>query len=313
MGMNLETRRLAVKDNRDRLVRGLGWFSIGLGLAELLAPRMMCRTIGIKPRTGLLRLLGLREIASGVGLLTQPNKAAWMKSRVAGDAMDLGLMGFGFLDGRTNRGQLAVATAAVASVTALDVVCSNELSEGAGMGPPRPGKTRGAVQLKHTLIVNRPPEELYRVWRNFEELPRFMHHVISVSQTDSGNWHWTVKGPAGLQVEWDAEITDDRPGELIAWRSLPNADVDNTGTVSFERAPGGRGTMVRVELSYRPPAGKTGATVAKLLGQSPEKQVTVDLLRFKQMVETGEIARTEGQPAGRARSTSRMFDDLVRA
>jgi uncharacterized membrane protein len=313
MAMNLEPRRLAAKDNRDRLVRGLGWFSIGLGLAELLAPRMMCRFIGVKPRTGLLRLLGLREIANGVGLLIQPNKAAWMKSRVAGDAMDLGLMGFGFLDRQTNRGQLALATAAVAGVTAVDVVCSKELSEGAGMRPPRPGKTRGAVHLKHTLIVNRPPEDLYRVWRNFEELPRFMHHVISVSQTGSGNWRWTVKGPAGLQVEWDAEITDDRPGELIAWRSLPNADVDNTGAVSFERAPGGRGTMVRVELSYRPPAGKTGATVAKLLSQSPEKQVTVDLLRFKQMVETGEIARTEGQPAGRARSTSRMFDDLVRA
>jgi uncharacterized membrane protein len=313
MQMNFNSYRLAAKDNRERLVRGLGWFSVGLGLTELLLPRSLCRSIGIKPRAGLLRLLGAREIASGIGLLTQPRKDLWMKSRVAGDAMDLALFGAAFLDEDTRPAQLAIATAAVAGVTALDVFCSNELSQGAGQQPPEPGITRGAVHLKRSIIVNRSPEELYKIWRNFSDFPRFMNHVIAVEERADGQWHWTVKGPGGVRVEWDAELLEDRPNEGIAWRSLPNADVDNTGSVSFERAPGNRGTIVRVELHFRPPADRAGAALAKLMGQSPEKQIAVDLLRFKQMVETGEIARTEGQPAGRARSTSRRFDDLVRA
>ena len=309
----MQSRPLDAKNKREQLVRGLGWFSIGLGLTQLLAPRMLCRFIGVKPRSGLVRLLGLREIASGVGLLTQPEPLPWLKSRVAGDAMDLGLLGAAFLDERSNAGQLALATTAVASVTALDVLATKELAEEAGMRAPEPGEARGAVHVKHSLIVNRNPDQLYARWHNFQDLPQFMRHVISVRDLGQGRWHWTVKGPAGTHVEWDAEVVQDRPNELIAWRSLPNADVDNAGSVSFERAPGGRGTIVRVELRYRPPAGKAGATVAKFLGQSPEKQIIVDLLRFKQMVETGEIAKTEGQPAGRARSTSRKFDDLLRA
>lgn len=313
MRMTLQSRKLAARDKRDQLVRGLGWFSIGLGLAEFLAPRLVCRFIGVKPRSGLVRLLGLREIASGVGLLSQPEKGPWLKSRVAGDAMDLGLLGMGFLDEDTNVAQLALATTAVAGVTALDVLATREISEDAGMRAPEPGEKCGSVHLKRSLIVNKPPDQLYQMWRNFQDLPKFMLHVLSVQEEGQGRWHWTVKGPAGLQVEWDAEVVQDRPNEFIAWRSLPNADVDNSGSVSFQRAPGGRGTIVRVELRYRPPAGKTGATVAKFLGQSPEKQIAVDLLRFKQMVETGEIARTEGQPAGRARSTSRKFDDVLRS
>jgi uncharacterized membrane protein len=100
---------------------------------------------------------------------------------------------------------------------------------------------------------------------------------------------------------------------MISWRSLPNADVESAGSVRFEPATGGRGTVVRVEMHYRPPAGKAGAWIAKLMGQSPEKQIAVDLLRFKQIAETGEIARTDGQSAGRQRSTSRKYDDLIRA
>jgi uncharacterized membrane protein len=122
-----------------------------------------------------------------------------------------------------------------------------------------------------------------------------------------------AKGPAGSRVEWDAEMSEDIPNQLIAWRSLAGADVDSAGSVRFEPATGGRGTIVRVDMHYRPPAGKAGAWIAKMLGQSPEKQLAVDLRRFKQMVETGEIARTEGQPAGRMRSTSRKYDDLIRA
>jgi uncharacterized membrane protein len=121
-----------------------------------------------------------------------------------------------------------------------------------------------------------------------------------------------AKGPGGTPVEWDAEIISDKPNDLISWHSLEGADVDNAGSVRFERAPGGRGTIVRVKMQYRPMAGKLGTAVATLFGQAPEKQVKVDLYRFKQVMETGEVARTEGQPAGRSSGTSRKFDDAVR-
>jgi uncharacterized membrane protein len=163
------------------------------------------------------------------------------------------------------------------------------------------------------VTIARAPEELYAFWHNFERLPSFMNHLVSVRVTGRNRSHWVAKGPAGTVVEWDAEIIADHPNELIAWRTLENADVDHAGSVLFQRAPGGRGTIVKVEMHYRPPAGTLGAKAAKLLGEAPEKQIYVDLLRFKQLMETGEIARTEGQPAGRPKSTSKRFDDLIRA
>jgi uncharacterized membrane protein len=114
-------------------------------------------------------------------------------------------------------------------------------------------------------------------------------------------------------VEWDAEIIEDRPNEYLAWRTLPGATVENSGSITFEPATGNRGTILRVEMEYVPPAGHLGAVLARVLGKDPHKQIAVDLLRFKQRIETGEIARTEGQPAGRKRSTSRLFDAMVRA
>ena len=140
-----------------------------------------------------------------------------------------------------------------------------------------------------------------------------MSHLESVQVLSPTRSHWVAKGPAGTQVEWDAEIITDMPNEVIAWRSLEGADVDNAGSVRFERAPGGRGTIVRVKMQYRPVGGTLGSAVAKLFGQAPEKQIKVDLYQFKQVIETGEVARTEGQPAGCSRSTSRKVDDLVQA
>lgn len=313
MQLKLDSYRLSARDNRERMAAGLGWLSIGLGLAELLAPGALCRMMGVEPRRKLARILGLREIASGIGLLTQADKRPWLKSRVVGDAMDLGLMGTAFLDDKTKAGRLGVAMVAVAGVAAVDLLCSNEYECEAGMRPPEPGNARGAVFVRRSLIIERPPEQLYSLWRNLHELPRFMRHVTAVKETSPGRYHWLIKGPGGLQVEWDAEIVEERPNEFISWRSLPYADVDHAGSVRFEKAVGNRGTIVRVELRYRPPGGKVGAKLAQLLGQGPEHQIAGDLLRFKQLVETGEIARTEGQPAGRERSTSRKYDDLVRA
>jgi len=298
--------RKQLNSNPDEIANALGWFSIGLGLAQVLAPRALSRLIGVKPNPGLMRVYGAREIASGLGILSQKNnKDRWLKARVAGDALDLLSLGSAMASGNSSRGKLTAATAAVMGVTAIDMLCAARSSK-------RPFRKGEPLAVRKAITVGRSAEEVYRFWRNFEQLPRFMNHLRSVKDLGNNRWHWVAKGPAGVNVEWDAQIIEDRPNELIAWRSLSGSDVDNAGEVRFEPAPGGRGTIIRVQLQYNPPAGKAGVAFAKLLGEAPEKQIAVDLLRFKQLLETGEIARTEGQPAGRPRSTSRKYDDFVR-
>ncbi|MBD0327454.1 MAG: SRPBCC family protein, partial [Pyrinomonadaceae bacterium] len=120
------------------------------------------------------------------------------------------------------------------------------------------------IKVEQSITVNKSPEEVYRFWRNFENLPRFMDHLESVSVEGSGRSHWVAKAPAGTTVEWDAEVYNEKENELIAWRSLEGADVDNAGSVRFEPATGGRGTTVRVSLKYDPPGGVIGSTFAKL-------------------------------------------------
>ena len=159
------------------------------------------------------------------------------------------------------------------------------------------------LKVEKSVTINRTPEELYQFWRNFENLPRFMNHLESVRVTGEGRSHWVAKAPAGSSVEWDAEIYNEKENELIAWRTLDNPDVASAGSVRFEPAAGGRGTVVRVVLKYDPPGGKLGAFVARLFGENPEQQIDEDLRRFKQLMETGEIATTEGQPSGRSAPT----------
>ncbi|OLC49134.1 MAG: cyclase [Acidobacteria bacterium 13_1_40CM_65_14] len=156
------------------------------------------------------------------------------------------------------------------------------------------------VNVEEAFTINASPEELYVFWRNFELLPRFMNHLVEVRQLDLLRSHWVAKAPAGRTVEWDAEIINEIPGELIAWRTLPGSDVVSAGSVSFKCAPGGRGTEVRVRLQYEPPAGKVGATIAWLLGHDPAYTIHEDLRRFKQLIECGEIPTTKGQPRGRS-------------
>ena len=279
----------------ERVSRNLGWFSIGLGLAELLAPRLVARLCGGNgTHTALIRLYGLREIASGLVIFSggrKPATGVW--SRVAGDAIDLGTLGIAALLPNTNKLGVAFGTANVLAVTAVDVLCAQELSR--ERGEMTEG---GAIRVKRSVAINRSPEELYRFWRDLSQLPRFMYHLESVQTIDERRSHWVTKGPAGKRVEWDSEITEDRPNELIAWRSLAGGDVDNAGSVQFEPRPGGRGTIVRVELQYYPPGGIAGAAFAKVFNQSPEQQIHDDLRRLKQVVETGEVLRSDGSPEG---------------
>ena len=154
------------------------------------------------------------------------------------------------------------------------------------------------VNVEEVVTINRPAAELYRFWRNFEQLPRFMEYLDSVRQTDQRRSHWVAKGPAGRRVEWDAEIINEIPDELIGWRTLDGADVISAGSVRFVPASSGRGTQVRVRLQYDPPGGKLGSAVAWIFGKEPSQTIREDLRHFKQLMEAGEIPTTVGQPRG---------------
>ena len=167
-----------------------------------------------------------------------------------------------------------------------------------------PDDTRAAlrgprgVNVLESVTINRPIAELYRFWRNLENLPRFMRHLEAVEKVTDTISHWRAKGPAGMSVEWDAEIYNEVPSQLIAWRSLEGSDVVSAGSVNFDEAAGGRGTRVTVHLQYSPPGGKVGAAVARLFGRDAETEIREDLRRFKQLVEAGEVPTTAGQPRG---------------
>jgi uncharacterized membrane protein len=271
-----------------RLARGLGWFSVGLGLTEILAPRLIAKISGLSNnQTSLIRLYGFRELASGIAIFSQkkPTEAVW--SRVAGDVLDLTTLAVASTSPDAKRGRIAFATANVLAVTTLDVICAKQLTDG-----------RQGIQAKGSCIIKREPEEVYAFWRNFQNLPRFMRHLESVEELGYGRTRWTAKGPAGMNVTWDAMIVADVRGEVITWRSLENSDVDNAGAVRFEKATGGRGTIVKVNMQYRPLGGIIGSTFAKLFGEEPEQQMQDDLRRFKQVLEVGEIVVSDATLPG---------------
>jgi uncharacterized membrane protein len=145
------------------------------------------------------------------------------------------------------------------------------------------------VRVDKTITINRPAGEVYAFWRQLENLPRFMRHLESVTVQDNLHSHWSVKTVGGKVLEWDAEIIEQRPNEMISWRSAPGADIDNAGSVWFTSIPGGEGTIVRVELKYIPPAGKAGATIAKFLDADADAVIGEDLRRLKSLLETGQL------------------------
>lgn len=146
------------------------------------------------------------------------------------------------------------------------------------------------IKMKKAITVNCAPEKLYSYWRNLSNLQTLFDNVVSVKTIDGSYSQWTLSVPGGMTLRWSAEITVDRKNEMIGWRSLNGADIDNAGYVRFERASGGRGTVVRVALQYNPPAGKIGAAISSLLGENPAGQIEGALRKFKQLMETGEIA-----------------------
>jgi len=159
---------------------------------------------------------------------------------------------------------------------------------------------RGGTLVDESVTVNRPAAELYAYWRKLDNLPKFMTHLESVEQTSDTVSRWKARALAGKAVTWTAEIINDIPNELIAWRSLDGSAVVSAGSVHFDDAGEGRGTRLRVRMQYSPPGGKLGTLAARVTGQDAATEVREDLRRFKQLLEAGEVATTEGQPRGGA-------------
>lgn len=279
------------KIDPHRLAQALGWFSVGLGLIELAAPRTFGRAVGIGDQPALVRLCGARELISGLGMLSERYPSRWAMARVAGDAMDLTLLGVAARQPEADPRRIAFAATAVACATAIDVLASRELIN--IDSPHEPHET-----IVKSLTINCSADAAYEFWRDLKNFPRFMRHVESVETTGARTSHWVARGPGGAHVEWDAEIVQDEANSRMAWRTLPYSEVEHEGVVSFEPAPGGRGTIVRVSMRYVPPAGKFGVRMARLFGEEPSVQLDEDLRRMKQLIETGEIATTAGQPSG---------------
>ena len=275
----------------DPVARGLGVASLLLGVPRIANPEGFARGLGFPPDTRPRRLtaaVGAREMTVATGLLVRPHPA-WLWGRVGGDVMDLALLVRRLkAKGGRGTGRTIAATAATAALAAADLYAAVTRT-----------RRSTSVALTATTTVNRPAGETFDFWRDLERLPRFMAHLDEVRYTGGRTSHWTAGAPFGRTVEWEAEITEEVPGQAVAWRSLPGGDIENSGEVRFLPAPGGRGTEVRVRLDYRIPGGALGKAVARWFGEDPHQQLDDDLRRFKQVMETGEVVRSDGAPGGK--------------
>lgn len=262
------------------LARGLGWFSIALGAAEIAMPRLLARGIGIEPSatTSLVtRLAGAREIAAGIAVLMAPRSPWPLWARVAGDAVDLALLGLASAR-RTSGLRLAGAVAAVGGVTALDVVASLQAHK---------TQVHANRPVMFSVTIAKPAKEVYDRFRDFSRLPEFMDYLEEVTVTGARS-HWVAKPIVGDKtIAWDAEIVEDIPGQVIAWRSIEGSLISTRGRVTFATPPGNpEATEVRVEMQLGVKGIGPSATLAKVFGKP---QIKGDLRRFKQVMETGEV------------------------
>lgn len=269
----------------EMLAVGLGWFSIALGVAELAAPHSVARFIGVTPTEKTLttlRAYGAREVGAGLAILAQPDRPAWLWSRVAGDALDLATLGAAMNEPTTDNRRAMFATAAVLGVTALDVLCARQLSEQAqdehfytdrsAAGGRLIAERDNRVRVSESVTINQSMERVEERWSNAESLP-----------------------------------------ESLRQCRRSNDDRDERAIVEFRHAPGGRGTEVRVELEYTPRGGVIGAALAKVMGGDPTGRVRQDLKRFKQIVETGEVVLSEGPSLRRPSQPAEHVQDIRKA
>ena len=267
----------------EALAVGLGWFSLALGIAELAAPHGVARFIGVAPteRTiATLRSYGTREIGAGMAILAQPGRAAWLWSRVAGDALDLATLAGAMTAPTTHRGRATFAAAAVLGVAALDLVCARQLSgaesNGDGIGGRHAGngwlaRRDSTVRISEAITINQPLELVENQW-NLDTLPESLR---CLGRSERGQ--------------------------------------DERAIVEFRQAPGARGTAVRVDVEYSPRGGAVAAALAKVFGGDPTGQLRQDLRRFKQIVETGEVVLSEGPALWRPAQPAEHLEDIRKA
>jgi uncharacterized membrane protein len=262
---------------------------------QLLRPGTVTRAVGVgdgAKQQAVTVAVGARELVHAAGLLSPKIGAKWVWTRVAGDALDLASLGRALRrhDGDGFRRTVA-ATTAVVGITAVDVYTA--------LRQHRTSRKENNVDLTAATTVGKDPQEVYAYWRQLDNLPQFMAHVEDVQKTSETRSHWHVSAPFGKTVEWDAEITEDVPGQTLAWRSVEGADINNAGIVRFSPAPRNQGTEVHVTISYDVPGGKLGEALARWAGEDPHQQLDDDLRRFKQVMETGEVVRSDGAPWGK--------------
>lgn len=280
-----------------KLVKGLGIASLGLGLSEILTPAGVATLAGVddtRRTRAVIRMLGIRECGHGAALLLGSEKLVW--TRVAGDVLDIAVLAAGITrsgPGRRSRG--LASAAALTVIGGLDLYAALRTT---GNDTPRHASAQRHESLRAAVTVQRAPNDVYNFWRDLENLPSFMYHLQSVTANADGTSQWRANAPVGQPIQWNAQIVDDEPGRRIAWQSLPGSGIANSGRVEFTPDSSGNGTEVRVNIGYQLPGGAIGKAAATLLGESPEQQVNDDLRRFKQIIETGQVLRSDGSPDG---------------
>jgi uncharacterized membrane protein len=289
------------RTDEQRLAELLGWASLGLGVSQATSPGRFDRFIGVrpdpKPRAITVVACGVRELAAAAGILAidRPRPAGWLWARVAGDTLDLALLVMALRNRPERPARIVGAIGAVVGIAATDLYAAVHNTRRQDKHQSTQEEQR--MEVTAAITVRRSPEEVYAFWRDFENLPRFMYHLEAVEPSGPGRSRWKAKAPLG-SVGWEAEVTEDRPNERIAWRSLGDSKVDNSGSVRFSPAPRDQGTEIRLELRYDAPGGALGAALAKFFGEEPRQQVKDDLRRFKQVMETGQVVRSDGSPEG---------------
>ena len=259
--------------------RGLGLVGLTLGAAELAAPRAVARLIGVEPDARsrvVLRAMGAREVLSGIGVTLAPRRPLPLWIRLVGDAIDLAALGIA-ARGASRRQRIAAAAIAVAGVGALDAFAALR-AQRAYDAANRP--------VIASVTINAPPDAVYAYFRQLGQLPVFMDYLESVVELDRTRSRWTAKLPVKGTVEWEAEIIEDIPGQVIEWRSVEGSKIKTSGRVMFTPAPASTMTEVRVEMSLGFTGVGASVALAKLFAKP---QVKGDLRRFKQIIETGEV------------------------
>jgi uncharacterized membrane protein len=278
----------------ESLARALGWLSLGLGLAQVAAPSKVAQLIGVEDDDNtitMMRVVGAREIASGIGILTQPKPTPWLWARVGGDAMDLALLRSAMTSPRADQNRVSAATAAVLGIAAVDMLASSRV-----MVKPsaqyQPGQARD-VRAATAVTVNAPKDAVFAVWEGFQSLPRFMSAGASIEILNDQRSRWTLSAPAGITLVWEIEITDVTPNERIAWRTVEGSTATASGTVRFRDAPGNRGTELVFNMHFNPPGGELGKKITQPLADALGTKIGNDLRRFKQLIELGEIVHSD--------------------